>query len=525
MEENITKILEVMKQEVYAPVKGIKFDEIVPYAAVSLEDYIIHINPSCYDELKKKGLSEEEISKAFLQHEYIGHIVYHPFDLRRMVAEQIELSDIGVPEGQKDIARNFFDDYTANLKVWNYHNAEELKELYRSLESGSKLDVLQRLFYQKVMSEDFGVSDERELEPYVEKLKEIGFLSGSPVKPVRECISQVRQFYRALEPLFKEESQKEDGKGSCQDRDSPSSSNRNGGRPFNSIPRKAVEKEVKKLVEDRDMSPAKAKRFLKQYSQEKSCSDDESLYGPPGGEFLQNPDIYADMVVYDALSEKYSLKIEEIPLKSNGGAYPKGYSSWGLGDSLGDVDPFTSYGVIVPGISKKVERGGMKTFGTLKGIPCLLLLLDDSGSMPKPYEVISPAVLASFVVSKSYIRRDSKVAPLRFSDRTTKVGFLRDEMSVLNELLKFKDGGDTKIDLDVVEEVVAGRDKSLLDAVIITDSKIENRSKAIDYFSRYNHAFMFEIGKEGKMTIENGVIVYPIGNGENISDIVIGKVL
>lgn len=556
-EKELMAIYGRMRSECYADVKGMEYSEAVPMAAIDFGTDRIMINPKSFANLEKKGMTPQEIVKGYLQHEYFGHKASHPFDVKRIVAEDIALNNAGLDETTRNYARNRFDDLVGNLKVWNSHEADELRKLYSSFESTSKFDDVEKMFYQDVTGRDFGAKATSELQPYAKRLGKIDLLSGTPIKPVRESMEQVVDFYNTIKPLvdeMKNKGQKPFGgdsknKGKQQQQGEGGNGMGGSGQNLSDISPKDVEKAVKELMEEGELGTEGAKKFLKRYAEEKGEADkkkgmaaavakgkgdpeksdmnDGCLGGAPGGVFLDNSDVYANKVLYNTLSERYTLKIKKLPVEHKGGAYPCGYESWSSSDPPHEIDPFTSFGIIAPGITKKVERKGLDAFGTCEKTPDLLILLDDSGSMPKPMVDVSYAVLSAFVAAKNYVRNGSEVAAVRFSDRTTQGAFSRDESAVIGELLKFKNGGDTHVDLPAVEETVSkGRKKKKdLDAILISDGQIDNKDLAIRYLSDFSRAFMFEIGTNGPPEKRERVIVYHISRDEDLSKIVIDEVL
>ncbi len=564
LETEVMSIFGKMRTECYADVKGVEYSEAVPLAAIDFGSDKILINPKSFANFEKKGMTPQEIVKGYLQHEYFGHKANHPFDVKRIVAEDIALSQAGLDETTRNYARNRFDDLVGNLKVWNSHDADELRKLYSSFESTSKFDDVEKMFYQDVTGRDFGAKATPESQTYAKKLSKIDLLSGTPIKPVRESIEQVVEFYETIKPLVDEMKNKEQkpfdggggnnkkGKQQQQQGEGGGMGGNGSGQNLSDISPKDIEKAVKELMEEEELGTDGAKKFLKRYAEEKNeadkkkgmvasvangkgdqdgkgdCGvDDGSLGGAPGGVFLDNPDVYASKAVYNTLSERYTLKIKKLPVEHKGGAYPCGYESWSSSDPPHEIDPFTSFGVMAPGITKKVERKGLNAFGTCDKTPDLLILLDDSGSMPKPLKDVSYAVLSAFVAAKNYVRNGSEVAAMRFSDRTTIGSFSRDEGKVIDELLKFKNGGDTHVDLPAVEETVSKGRKSKkdLDAILISDGQIDNKKEAIAYLSDFSRAFMFEIGTSGKPEKRDRVTVYHVSKDSDISKIVIDEVL
>lgn len=555
-EKEVMAIYGKMRAECYADVRGVEYSEAVPMAAIDFGTDRIMINPKSFANLEKKGMTPQEIVKGYLQHEYFGHKASHPFDVKRIVAEDIALSSAGLDETTRNYARNRFDDLVGNLKTWNSHDGDELRKLYSNFESTSKFDDVEKVFYQDVTGRDFGAKAAPELQPYAKKLGKLDLLSGTPIKPVRESMEQVVEFYTTIKPLVDEMKNKgqkpfstDNKKGKQQQQGEGGGGMGGAGQNLSDISPKEIEKAVKELMEEGELDHDDVKKFLKRYAEEKGEADkkkgmaaavakgkgdpekggmnDGCLGGAPGGVFLDNPDQYANRVLYNTLSERYTLKIKKLPVEHKGGAYPCGYESWSSSDPPHEIDPFTSFGIIAPGITKKVERKSLNAFGTCEKTPDLLILLDDSGSMPKPMVDVSYAVLSAFVAAKNYVRNGSEVAAVRFSDRTTSGAFSRDEGKVIGELLKFKNGGDTHVDLPAVEETVKTGKKSKkdLDAILISDGQIDNRDSVIRYLSDFSRAFMFEIGTSGPPEKREKVTVYHVSKDSDISKIVIDEVL
>ena len=511
-DKHVEETFAKMKRECYAQSSGIVYTSEVPRAAIDMATYEIMINPESFKEFL--NMTPEQIAAGYLQHEYQGHLVNHPFDVKRVVAESIALQNMNVDDNKANFVRNRFDDIVANLKVWNYYDARELASLYANFKSQMKYDDVEKNLYQIILETDIGVKPDKEIKAYAEKLRKIDFLSGRPIKNIRECEAQIKRFYKVIEPLLKDVDSKNESAF--------------GDIKMSDIPSKEIEKAVKSLAVGGDVKLEDAKKFLKEYAKNKGINEKKSgkpkEFSEAGNSFSNNPDVYANQVIYDGFSEQYTLRIKKLPIKTNGGLYPSGYEDWESSDSVEKMDPFASFGLIAPGITKKTTESKMSTYGKGESVPDLFILLDDSGSMPNPTENVSSAVLASFVAAKNYVRNGAEVGVSRFSDRTTEPVFSKYEKKALEELLKFKSGGATNVDIDIIDNKISNR-KNKLDAILITDGQISNRSAVVNYLSTYNRAFMFEIGKSGNPKKEEKVIVYPISKPEDIAKIIIDEVV
>ena len=60
-----------------------------------------------------------------------------------------------------------------------------------------------------------------------------------------------------------------------------------------------------------------------------------------------------------------------------------------------DVDPWTSFGKIMPGITQIWQRQEGEVFGSEEGVPDCILIIDSSASMTNPRQELSFAVLGA----------------------------------------------------------------------------------------------------------------------------------
>ncbi|MBW1837702.1 MAG: hypothetical protein JRI99_12325, partial [Deltaproteobacteria bacterium] len=93
------------------------------------------------------------------------------------------------------------------------------------------------------------------------------------------------------------------------------------------------------------------------------------------------------------LAENYLLPIRKVPMQKSGFMYPCSHVPWEVSRPYQDIDPWTSFGKIMPGITQTWKRVEGEVFGQEEGIPDCIVIIDSSGSMQNPKHSLSYAVL------------------------------------------------------------------------------------------------------------------------------------
>lgn len=124
----------------------------------------------------------------------------------------------------------------------------------------------------------------------------------------------------------------------------------------------------------------------------------------------------ANTLFYMRLAENYSLPLNKVPVEKSGALYPFSHSPWEVGKPFLDIDPWTSFGKIMPGLTQAWERREGDIFGNEEGTPNCIIMIDSSGSMVSPKEYLSQAVLGAACAADAYLKNDAMVAVYNFSD-------------------------------------------------------------------------------------------------------------
>ena len=243
--------------------------------------------------------------------------------------------------------------------------------------------------------------------------------------------------------------------------------------------------------------------------------------------------IDADILFYMKLAENYSIPLKKLPLEKKGSLHPHSHSPWEIGSPFQDVDIWTSFGKIMPGLTQIWKKKEGKGRGKKESAPDCLIAIDSSGSMINPRKDLSYAVLGAACAANAYLRNDSQVAVYNFSDAPMGgkdiLDYTDKREDIYRVLCKYFGGG-TALELEDLIPLIQGR-KSL-DLFIITDMKITNLEVLINFFGKIKnritavhigenpHAVRFEKAVEKKKNIS----IFTVKRKEDIPHIVLGSI-
>lgn len=208
----------------------------------------------------------------------------------------------------------------------------------------------------------------------------------------------------------------------------------------------------------------------------------------------QGQQIDADVLYYMQLAQNYRLPLRGLPMERSGTLEPYSHIPWEASQPIHDLDIWTSFGKILPGLSQTWKRRQGKVYGQREGTPDCIIALDSSGSMPNPRQKLSEAVLGAACAAEAYLRREARIAVYNFSDAImggkTVVPFTTDRQALYTGLCVYHGGGTSLRfqDLDALRRT-AGKGK--VDLLLITDMQLANLEETMEYLG----------GVNGRMTI------------------------
>jgi hypothetical protein len=202
----------------------------------------------------------------------------------------------------------------------------------------------------------------------------------------------------------------------------------------------------------------------------------------------------ADILYYMQLAQTYRLPVYGLPMERSGVLEPYSHAPWEASKPVHDIDLWTSFGRLLPGVSQTWVRREGSVFGQREGTPDCLLVLDSSGSMSNPREQVSFAVLGAACAVEAYLRRSARVAVYNFSDARldgkTVVPFGTDRQTIYQGLCVYHGGG-TALRLRDLEALRRTATSPVPDLLLITDMQITNLEEVMEYL----------IGVEGRITV------------------------
>jgi hypothetical protein len=475
------------------------------------------INPAFLLKMKDK-MPEKQAIEALLDHG-ITHYTFCPWDFQTHLILYAEAKKVmGDKELAKQVANRFIDIIADTHCVKK--GFTEIPQLHRVLEKGKVEEVIASL-YQKIWGIDLGISPsqkgEEGHEEVVRRLARIPYLDRS------RWPMSIQKFARSLKLLLvgeQNEQEKQGGKGNA---------NPQGEHDLTHYSSEEIDQGLRDYAKTK-MALSEFRDIVEDFSEELK----EAGYGMEGGmgRGKGNP-IDADILFYMKLAENYSIPLKKLPLEEKGSLHPHSHSPWEVGSPFQDIDIWTSFGKIMPGVTQIWKKKEGKGRGKIEGIPDCLIVIDSSGSMINPRKNLSYAVLGAACATNAYLRNDSNVAVYNFSDAPMGgkdiLNYTNRREEIYRVLCKYFGGG-TALDLEDLNPLIQRRKN--LDLFIITDMKITNLEALINFFVQIQnritavhigenpYASRFQKAVEKKKNIN----IFTVKRKEDIPHIVLGKI-
>ncbi|MGE3541609.1 MAG: hypothetical protein AB7N91_29790 [Candidatus Tectimicrobiota bacterium] len=209
-------------------------------------------------------------------------------------------------------------------------------------------------------------------------------------------------------------------------------------------------------------------------------------YGHDAGTGL-GPQVDAEALYYMQLAQNYRLPVHGLPMERSGVMEPYSHAPWEASQPVQDIDIWTSFGRLLPGLSQIWKRRQGMLYGHKEGTPDCLIALDSSGSMPNPREQLSEAVLGAACAAEAYVRREAQVAVYNFSDALaggkTILPFTSDRQAIYRALCAYHGGGTSLRPRDLADLRLLASSPSP-DLLLITDMQLANLEDIIDYLAQ-----------------------------------------
>ncbi len=451
-------------------------------------------------------MEPQEALEGLLDHA-VSHYLYCPWDFSTHMKLYREAKKVLKDTQMAKRATDCFMDVVADTSCVSQKDTP-LPKLYKHLNRGTIEEAMHAL-YQKIWGMDLGVEGHHEIS---RKLSRLPYLDRSRWK------ESIRRFARVVHYLLEEEERE----GSL---DQPSSM---GNHNLDQYSLQEIEQGLQELASDVE-SPTEFKEILHDFEDEfvKGDMNAEQAMGLGSGRSSD-----ANILYYMKLAENYLLPIRRTPMEKSGSLYPHHHVPWEVGRPYQDIDPWTSFGKIMPGITQTWQRHEGSVFSHEEGTPNCIVIIDSSGSMTDPTRHLSHAVLGAACACDAYLRNDSQVAIYNFSDAYIGAQRILPYSSNRREIYRticHYFGGGTQLQMESIEALQSDR---VPDIFLITDMQITNLEVMVEYFNSVkNRVTAVHIGNNkqvqtfrSSMSLRDNVGIYAVGKKEDIPRIVLGRI-
>jgi hypothetical protein len=437
----------------------------------------------------------------------ISHYIYCPWDFSTHLMLYMEAkSVIHDTSMAKKIADSFMDVVADTYCVARIKTP--LPQLYRHIKKDSLDEVICAL-YQKIWGKNLGVE---KFEGLATRLSHIPYLDRS------KWPDSIRRFALVIQEVLEEESMDKEIENP----------NRMGNHDLGQYPPQQIEQGLKNLA-SQTASPIEFDEILQDIQDElsKGLKKKGQKIGRGKGK-----DGDANILYYMKLAMGYALPIRKRPMEKSGSLYPHHHVPWEAGKPFYDIDPWKSFGKLMPGLTKSWQRIEGEVYGHEYGTPDCMVIIDSSASMVDPQEKDSHAVLGAACAVDAYLRNGASVAVYNFGDAAAGeeliLPYARNRKKIYKALCHYFGGG-TQLFLKNIQAIQTDR---LPDIFLITDMQITNLERLVQYFNDCkNRITAVHIGKNKhtdsfrqKMAPQQNIKIYGVENLKDIPEIVLGKV-
>jgi len=473
---------------------------------LDIKDKRISISRDFVQQMALK-LDTEEVITGLLDHA-VSHYLYCPWDLATHFRLYAQAKSVLKDKVLARRATDYFMDVVADTSCVSQKETP-LPNLYRHLDKGPVDRVIHALL-QRIWGMDLGVAGHQAIS---RKLSRLPYLDRA------SWPQSIRRFCGALQSVLEREIEHTPG---------PHSSIPMGQHNLGQYSIEEIEEGLKELAKDA-ASPDEFKDIIRDF-------EDEIMDGSRPGQLAMGTgpgrSLDADLLYYMKLAQNYLLPIRRKPMEKNGSLFPHHHAPWESSDPYLDVDPWTSFGKIMPGITQTWQRQEGEVYGREDGVPDCILIIDSSASMTNPQQELSYAVLGAACAGDAYLRNDAQVAVYNFSDADTggrKILSYSESRKDIYRTICHYFGGGTRLQVENIEILQQDRPP---DIFLITDMQITNLQLLIQYFNQCkNRVTAVHVGDNQhvqkfrrSMDLKKNVAIYAVDQKSDIPRIVLGKI-
>ena len=373
----------------------------------------ISLSRSFIEQMSRR-LPAGNIIEGLLDHA-VSHYTYCPWDFYTHIKIYKEAKLVLEDKTMARKASDCFMDVVADTHCVRQKKTP-LPEIYRQIPK-DRLDGVVCALYQKIWGMDLGVD---KFENTARRLSAIPYLDR------RRWPGSMRRFALVIKELYLDDTSRKDDAGKEDtSRKSPQEDENQTSMDNHTMDQyspRQIEDGLQKLAQESE-SPMEFNAILEDVEEEISrvIQTKGKKMGLGKGSSLNGEALY-----YMKLAQNYALPIQKRPMERSGALYPYNHVPWEASQPFHDIDPFKSYGKLLPGLTKSWNRIEGEVYGHEIGTPDCMVIIDSSASMVEPSKKTSHAVLGAACAVDAYLRKGASVAVYNFSDADAGDEFILD---------------------------------------------------------------------------------------------------
>jgi len=451
-------------------------------------------------------IEEGEVLEGLLDHA-VSHYLCCPWDFSTHLKLYAEAKEILGDKEMAQRATDYFMDVVSDTHCVSQKQTP-LPKIYRHIKRGMTDEVIHGLC-QNIWGIDLGVTGYQDISKRLSRL---------PYLDRTRWVESMRRFAKVVKPILEMELKQGESGGP----------NPMGGHGLEQYSSQEIEQGLKDLALDAE-TPSEFREIVHDF--EAKIAEVTQPYEQGMG-LGPGRSIDADILYYMKLAENYFLPIRKMRTQKSGSLYPYQHVPWEVGKPYQDIDPWTSFGKIMPGITQIWRRREGEILGREEGVPDCVVIIDSSGSMTNPREHLSHAVLGAACACDAYLRNDAEVAVYNFSDARSGgqkvLPYSRCRKQIYHTICHYFGGG-TRLLIENIEALQSGK---VPDIFLITDMQITNFEVLLQYFNQVkNRVTAVHVGDNKhveafrrSMAMRSNIEIFGVTRKEDIPRIVLGKV-
>ncbi len=500
------KLHEIMKKEwgkiredfYYPQLPPPRLTKEIANGRFSFNNLQIDINPDYVKKLAQEGCEEKVILNAMLGHE-VGHFADYPGSILNLLKLH-KVARESLNKQQAQVARGTFTNIQNNLNLLANRGYNTLIPSLRA--TSKEVEGLEKLafgIYQKLWNQDLEIKLNFKEKCLIRKLSKLNYLNKEKQEQnLRKFIKNTREYLEDLE------GQEEGGNGE-------------GGI------REGADPNLASIFSENQI-----REGVKQFARESQPGKFEKTVKEVLGAGTEKGNLIIAGNFYSALAENYSIPIRQRKMRKNGGLYPYSHKEFSMGDTIDDLDCFSSPGIL-PGVTQKWVKKQGEVMEENFGTPNSLIVIDSSESMINPDENISASVLGGTVIANAYIDNNSSVAVYNFSASDIVLKPSRNKEKIHQKIRTYQNGG-TTFNPSIIEKII--RNEEYMDISVISDMVINNLEEFHNYVSKIpnlHRVHLFYTNPHGYSDIPASLIskenvgILPLWSASHIRDITMGE--